>query len=92
MDFIRKLPKTSTGCDTIWVMVDRLTKLANFLAIKESEKMEKLIRIYLKEIVGLHGVPISIISNRDRRFTSRFWQSLQRSLTTKLDMSTSYHP
>ncbi|KAI3755220.1 hypothetical protein L1987_55016 [Smallanthus sonchifolius] len=92
MDFITKLPRTPTGCDTIWVIVDRLTKSAHFLAIKETDKMEKLTRIYLKEVVSRHGVPISIISDRDARFTSRFWQSLRKDLGTRLDMSTAYHP
>ncbi|KAI3814135.1 hypothetical protein L1987_18882 [Smallanthus sonchifolius] len=92
MDFITKLPRTPTGCDTIWVIVDRLTKSAHFLAIKETDKMEKLTRIYLKEVVSRHGVPISIISDRDARFTSRFWQSLHKALGTRLDMSTAYHP
>ncbi|KAI3754539.1 hypothetical protein L1987_54324 [Smallanthus sonchifolius] len=63
MDFITKLPRTPTGCDTIWVIVDRLTKSAHFLAIKETDKMDKLTRTYLKEIVSRHGVPISIISD-----------------------------
>lgn len=92
MDFITKLPKTATGCDTIWVIVDRLTKSAHFLAIKETDTMERLTRIYLKEVVTRHGVPISIISDRDSRFTSRFWQLLQKALGTRLDMSTAYHP
>ncbi|KAL4563303.1 hypothetical protein LXL04_027343 [Taraxacum kok-saghyz] len=92
MDFITKLPRTPAGFDAIWVVVDRLTKSAHFLPIKETDKMEKLTRTYLKEIVRLHGVPISIISDRDSRFTSRFWQSLQKSLGTRLDMSTAYHP
>ena len=92
MDFITKLPRTPAGYDAIWVVVDRLTKSAHFLPIKETDKMEKLTRTYLKEIVRLHGVPISIISDRDSRFTSRFWQSLQKSLGTRLDMSTAYHP
>ncbi|CAH1452087.1 unnamed protein product [Lactuca virosa] len=92
MDFITKLPKTTGGLDTIWVIVDRLTKSAHFLPIKETDKMEKLTRTYIREIVRLHGVPISIISDRDSRFTSRFWQSLQSSLGTRLDMSTAYHP
>ena len=65
MDFITKLQKTSSGYDSIWVIVDRLTKSAHFLPIKETDKMEKLTRTYLKEIVRLHGVPISIISDRD---------------------------
>ncbi|KAD4586116.1 hypothetical protein E3N88_23717 [Mikania micrantha] len=80
MDFITKLPRTPSGCDTIWVIMDRLTKLAHFLAIKENEKMEKLARIYVKEVVSRHGVPISIISDRDARFTSNFWKSLQNRL------------
>ncbi|KAI3510643.1 hypothetical protein L1887_17775 [Cichorium endivia] len=92
MDFITKLPRTTGGHDTIWVVVDRLTKSAHFLPIKETDKMEKLTRVYLKEIVKLHGVPISIISDRDSRFTSRFWQSLQEAMGTRLDMSTAYHP
>ncbi|GJR71131.1 putative reverse transcriptase domain-containing protein [Tanacetum coccineum] len=92
MDFVTKLPKTSTGQDTIWVIVDRLTKAAHFLPMKEDDSMEKLTRQYLKEVVLRHGVPISIISNHDGRFTSRFWQSLQKSLGTQSDMSTAYHP
>ena len=91
MDFITKLPKTTSGLDTIWVIVDRLTKSAHFLPIKETDKLEKLTRTSLREIVRLHGVPISIISDRDSRFTSRFWQSLQKALGTRLDMSTAYH-
>ena len=92
MDFITKLPKTTDGLDAIWVIVDRLTKSAHFLPIKETYKMERLTRIYLKEVVRLHGVPISIISDRDSIFTSRFWQSLQKALGTQLDISTAYHP
>ena len=92
MDFITKLPKTTGGLDTIWVIVDRLTESAHFLPIKETDKMEKLTRTYIREIVRLHGVPLSIISDRDSRFTSRFWLSLQSSLGTRLDMSTTYHP
>ncbi|GKE60158.1 putative reverse transcriptase domain-containing protein, partial [Tanacetum coccineum] len=76
MDFVTKLPKTSTGQDTIWVIIDRLTKSAHFLPMKENESMEKLTRQYLKEVVSRHGVPVSIISDRDDRFTSQFWQSL----------------
>ncbi|KAD3641214.1 hypothetical protein E3N88_30438 [Mikania micrantha] len=92
MDFITKLPKTASGCDTIWVIVDRLTKSAHFLPIKETDKLEKLTRIYLKEIVSRHGVPISIISDRDSRFTAHFWKSLHKALGKRLDMSTAYHP
>ena len=72
MDFITKRPRTSSGFDTIWVIVDRLTKSAHFLPIKETDEMSTLARLYLKEIVSRHGVPISIISDRDSRFTSNF--------------------
>ncbi|GJY41603.1 putative reverse transcriptase domain-containing protein [Tanacetum coccineum] len=92
MDFITKLPKTSNGHDTIWVIVDRLTKSAHFIPTRETDSMETLTRLYIKEIVSQHGVPISIISDRDSHFTSRFWQSLQSALGTQLDMSTAYHP
>ncbi|KAI3690669.1 hypothetical protein L2E82_48859 [Cichorium intybus] len=92
MDFITKLPKTSGRLDTIWVIVDRLTKSPHFLSIKETDKMEKLTRTYIREIVRIQGTPISIMSDRDSRFMSRFWQSLQKALGTKLDMSTAYHP
>ncbi|GJV33036.1 hypothetical protein Tco_1393436 [Tanacetum coccineum] len=92
MDFITKLPKTSNGHDTIWVIVDRLTKSAHFIPTREINSMETLTRLYIKEIVSRHGVPISIISDRDSHFTSRFWQSLQNALGTQLDMSTAYHP
>ncbi|GKA99196.1 reverse transcriptase domain-containing protein [Tanacetum coccineum] len=92
MDFVTVLPRTSNGYDTIWVIVDRLTKSAHFLPMKKTDQMEKLTRLYLKEVVSRHGVSISIISDRDGRFTSRFWQSLHEALGTQLDMSTAYHP
>ncbi|GJZ96064.1 putative reverse transcriptase domain-containing protein [Tanacetum coccineum] len=92
IDFITKLPKTSNGHDTIWVIVDRLTKSAHFIPTRETDSMKTLTRLYIKEIVSRHGVPISIISDRDSHFTSRFWQSLQKALGTQLDMSTTYHP
>ncbi|GJY77188.1 putative reverse transcriptase domain-containing protein [Tanacetum coccineum] len=92
MDFITKLPKTSTGQDTIWVIVDRLTKSAHFLPTKENDLMEKLTRQYLKEVVTRHGVPVSIIFDQDGRFTSQFWKLLSKALGTQLDTSISYHP
>ncbi|GJX32030.1 putative reverse transcriptase domain-containing protein [Tanacetum coccineum] len=92
MDFVTKLPRTSSRHDTIWVIVDRLTKSAHFLPMREDYKMERLDRLYLNEIVVRHGVPISIISDRDSHFTSRFWQSMQEALGTRLNMSTAYHP
>ncbi|GJZ39747.1 putative reverse transcriptase domain-containing protein [Tanacetum coccineum] len=92
MDFVTKLPQTSSGHDTIWVIVDRLTKSAHFLPMREDYKMDRFARLYLNEIVARHGVPISIISDPDSRFTLRFWQSMQEALGTRLDMSTTYHP
>nr|GFB74128.1 putative reverse transcriptase domain, ribonuclease H-like domain, aspartic peptidase domain protein [Tanacetum cinerariifolium] len=92
MDFVTKLPKSSQGYNTIWVIVDRLTKSAIFTPIKETDPMYKLARIYLKEVVTRHGIPVSIISDRDPRFVSNFWRSLQNTLGTRLDMSTAYHP
>ncbi|GJV05930.1 reverse transcriptase domain-containing protein [Tanacetum coccineum] len=87
-----KLPRSKSGHDTIWVIVDRLTKSAHFLAIREDYSTEKLAKIYIDEIVARHGVPVSIISDRDGRFTSRCWQTVQKALGTRLDMSTAYHP
>ncbi|GJV57897.1 putative reverse transcriptase domain-containing protein [Tanacetum coccineum] len=92
MDFITKLPKTSSGHDTIWVIVDLLTKSTHFIPTRDTDSMETLTRLYIKEIVSRHGVPISIISDCDIHFTSRFWQSMQNALGTQLDMSTAYHP
>ncbi|GKA34058.1 putative reverse transcriptase domain-containing protein [Tanacetum coccineum] len=92
MDFVTKLPKTSQGYDTIWVIVDRLTKSAIFTPIRETDPLDKLARIYLKEVVARHGIPVSIICDRDPRFASNFWRSLQNALGTNLDMSTAYHP
>nr|GEV76544.1 putative reverse transcriptase domain-containing protein [Tanacetum cinerariifolium] len=92
MDFVTKLPRTSNGHDTIWVIVDRLTKSAHFIPTRETESMDNLTWLYIKEIILRHGVPISIISDRDSHFTSRFWQSLENALGIQLDMSTSYHP
>ncbi|GJU47873.1 putative reverse transcriptase domain-containing protein [Tanacetum coccineum] len=92
MDLVTKLPKRSSGYDAIWVVVDRLTKSAHFLPIREDYKTEKLARIYINKIVPRHGVPVSIISDRDGRFASHLWQALQKALGTKLNMSTTYHP
>nr|GEV64253.1 reverse transcriptase domain-containing protein [Tanacetum cinerariifolium] len=92
MDFFTKLPQSSQGYDTIWVVIDRLTKSTIFTPIRETGPMDKLTRIYLKEVVTRHKIPVSIISDRDLRFASNFWRSLQNSLGTRLDMSTAYHP
>ncbi|GJT87182.1 reverse transcriptase domain-containing protein [Tanacetum coccineum] len=80
MEFVMKLPKTPSGFNTIWVIVDRLTKSAHFLPMEETDSMERLTRLYLKEVVSRHGVPISSISDRNVIFTSQCWQSLQKAL------------
>nr|GEU29295.1 reverse transcriptase domain-containing protein [Tanacetum cinerariifolium] len=87
-----KTTKTSNRHDIIWVIVDRLTKSAHFISTREINSMETLARLYIKEIVSRHGVPISIISDHDSHFTSRFWQSMQSALGTQLEMSAAYHP
>ncbi|GJV16254.1 putative reverse transcriptase domain-containing protein [Tanacetum coccineum] len=92
MDFITKLPKSSHGFDTIWVIVDRLTKSAHFLPIRENDPLDKLARLYLNRIVARHGIPVSIICDRDGRFTLNFWKSFQKALGTDISMSTTYHP
>ncbi|KAJ9547266.1 hypothetical protein OSB04_019809 [Centaurea solstitialis] len=92
MDFVTKLPRTPKGYDTIWVIVDRLSKSAHFLPMKETYSMERLARLYIAEIVRLHGTPVSIVSDRDARFTSTFWQSFQREMGTRVNLSTAYHP
>ncbi|GJU78967.1 reverse transcriptase domain-containing protein [Tanacetum coccineum] len=91
MDFVIKLSKILSGHNTIWVIVDRLTKSAHFIPTRETDIMETLTRLYIKEIVSRHEVPISIISDHDSHFTSRFWHSMQSALGTQLDMSTAYH-
>ncbi|GJY10676.1 putative reverse transcriptase domain-containing protein [Tanacetum coccineum] len=92
MDFIMKLPKSSQGYDTIWVIVDRLTKFAIFVPMRETDPMEKLARMYLKEVVTRHEILVSNIFDRDPRFALNFWRSLQNALGMNLDMSTVYHP
>nr|GFA87916.1 putative reverse transcriptase domain-containing protein [Tanacetum cinerariifolium] len=92
MDFITKLRKSSQGFDTIWVIMDRLTKSAHFLPIRENDPLDKLARLYLNRIVARHGIPVSIICDRDGRFTLNFWKSFQKALGTDIYMSTAYHP
>nr|GFA49367.1 putative reverse transcriptase domain-containing protein [Tanacetum cinerariifolium] len=92
MDFVTKLPRTQGGNDTIWVVADRLTKSAHFLPMKETDPMDKLARLYLKEVITRHVIPVSIICDHDPRFTSNLWKSFQKAMGTRLDMSTAYHP
>ncbi|RVW49285.1 Transposon Ty3-I Gag-Pol polyprotein [Vitis vinifera] len=92
MDFVIGLPRTLRGNNAIWVIVDWLTKSAHFLPMKVNFSLDRLASLYVKEIVRMHGVPVSIVSDRDPRFTSRFWHSLQKALGTKLSFSTAFHP
>ncbi|KAJ9544953.1 hypothetical protein OSB04_024660 [Centaurea solstitialis] len=92
MDLVTKLPKTSHQHDSIWVIVDRLTKSAHFLPVRESYSMDKWAQIYIDEIIARHGVPLKVVSDRDSRFTSKFWAGLQRELGTRVALSTAYHP
>ena len=92
MDFVTGLPVTPRGRDAIWVVVDRLTKSAHFIPIDISYPFERLAGIYIRVFVKLHGVPLRIVSDRDLRFTSRFWESLQKALGSKLRLGSAYHP
>ena len=82
MGFVSGLLKSSEGYNSIWVIVDRMTKSANFLPVKTTNPMKKLAKLYLKEIIRLHGVPVLIVSDRDARFTSMFWKELQAGFGT----------
>ena len=92
MDFIVGLPPTSKGCDSIWIIVDCLTKSANFLPVKTRYSSHQYAEIYMARIVSLHGVPKTIISDRGSQFIARFWEQLQASLGTQLIRSSAYHP
>ena len=92
MDFITGLPMTKGHKDMIWVIVDRLTKSAHFIAVNQKDHGEKLVKIYVDHIVSKHGVPKKIVSDRGSIFTSTFWSHLHKALGTKLDFSTAYHP
>ena len=92
MDFVVGLPLTGRKHDSVWVVVDRLTKSAHFLPVRIDYSLDKLVELYIKEIVRLHVIHISIISDRDPRFTSRFWEKLQEALGTRLNFSTAFQP
>ena len=92
MDFVMGLPLSASKKNAIWVIVDRLTKSAYFLLIKDTWGVEKLAQLYVKEIVRLHGIPLDIVSDRDQRFQARFQQALQKAFGTKLNFSSFYHP
>ncbi|TQE09442.1 hypothetical protein C1H46_004935 [Malus baccata] len=92
MDFVYKLPSTRNGYDGIWVIVDRLTKSAHFIPVREKYSLNKLAELFITKIVKYHGVPVNIVSDRDPRFTSKFWTAFQEALGTRLLYSTAYHP
>jgi transposase InsO family protein len=92
MDFIMGLPRTQSGYDSIWVIVDRLTKVAHFITVKTTYSRPQLAELYLSRIVCLHGVPKKIVSNRGTQFTSKFWERLHETLDTQLRFSSAYHP
>ncbi|KAH0694961.1 hypothetical protein KY285_022058 [Solanum tuberosum] len=92
MDFITGLPRSRRQHDSIWVIVDRMTKSAHFLPVKTTNTAEDYAKLYVQEIVRLHGVPISIISDRGAQFTAQFWKSFQKGLGSKVNLSTAFHP
>jgi hypothetical protein len=92
MDFINRLPRTLKGNDLIWVIVDRLTKVVHFIPVRTTYGGDKLAKLYIDNILKLHGVPKSIVSDHGAQFVSKFWRSLHQALKTKLDFSSAYHP
>jgi hypothetical protein len=92
MDFIVGLPRTQAGYDSIWVIMDRLTKVAHFIHVKTTYSGAKLAELYMSQIVCLHGVPKKNVSDRGSQFTSKFWEKLHESMDTKLNFSSAYHP
>ena len=92
MDLVVGLPKTNKGHDAIWVIVDRYTKSAHFLPIKVTYSLDQLAQLYVQEIIRLHRAPKVIISDRDSRFTSKFWKRVQEAMSTKLASSIAFHP
>ena len=92
MDFITRLPRTRSGYDSIWIVVDRLTKVAHFIPVKTTYTSAKLAKIYMTRIICLHEVPRSIVSDRGTQFTSKFWKQLHETLGTRLEFSTAFHP
>jgi IS30 family transposase len=92
MGFIVGIPHTRDGYDSIWVIVDRLTKVAHFIPVKTTYKGAQLAELYMSRIVCVHGVLKKIVSDRGTQFTSRFWKRLHESMDTKLNFSSAYHP
>ena len=92
MDFVTHFPWTPQGHDEVWVIAERLKKSVHFLAVRMIFILERFCQLYIREIVRLHGVHVSIVSDRDPRFTAHFWKSFQKAMGTRLTMSTAFHP
>ena len=92
MDFVTHFPWTQRRHDAVWIIVDRITKSVHFLAVQMTFTLDELCQLYLREIVRLHGVLVSIVSDRDPRFTVHFCKSFQKAMGTQLTMSTTFHP
>jgi hypothetical protein len=92
MDFIVGLPKTAKGFDSIWVIIDRLTKIAHFIPVKTKYLVVTYVELYIACILSLHGVPKTIVSDRGPQFVSKFWEELHKSLGAMLLHSSAYHP
>ena len=92
MDFVFGFPLTQKKHDSVWVIIDRLTKSAHFLPIRLDYFMDRLAELYVNEIVRLHGIPLSIVFDHAPQFTSRFWKELQSVLGARLNFSTAFHP
>jgi hypothetical protein len=91
MDFIVGLPRTQAGYDSIWVIVDRLTKVAHFISVKTTYSCAKLAELYMSRILCLRGVPKKIMLDRGSQFTSKFWEKLHESMDTRINFSSAYH-
>jgi hypothetical protein len=92
MDFVVGLPRTQSGYDSIWVIVDRLVKVAHFIPINTTYTRPQLVELYSSRIAYIHGVPMSIVSDRETQVISKFWERLHETMATHLNLSSTYYP